>query len=165
MTDCIFCDILNGAASASMIYRDEIVTAFMDIQPINLGHVLVIPNIHAAYLSELNEKVGAHLFKVAMRIAAAIRQSSVKCEGVNIFLADGEAASQDIFHVHLHVIPRFTGDGFRLKFGPNYGFRPGRDELNEIAEKIRENIDARDTNRIGQVSLLQAIFTHIVKPI
>jgi len=66
----------------------------------------------------------------------------VECEGVNLFLADREAAFQDIFHVHLHVIPRFKGDGFGLKFGPNYGFEPKRKELDETADKIRKAMES-----------------------
>jgi histidine triad (HIT) family protein len=84
----------------------------------------VISKSHAAHLSELSPETGAQMFKVAMRIAEGLRRLGVKCEGVNLFLADGEAAFQDVFHVHLHVIPRFKGDGFGLKFGANYGFKP-----------------------------------------
>ena len=141
MDDCIFCHIIECTASSSIVYTDEKVAAFMDIQPVNPGHVLIIPKTHAAKLSELDEEIGGHMFRVAMRIAEALRQSGVKCEGINFFLADGEAASQDIFHVHLHVIPRFRGDGFQVKAGPNYGLRPERKRLDEIAEKIRTAID------------------------
>jgi len=137
LSDCIFCRIVKDVTPASIVYIDEKVMAFMDIQPVNSGHVLIIPKTHSAQLSELNPETGAHLFKVAMRIAEALRQSGIKCEGINFFLADGEAAFQEIFHVHLHVIPRFRDDGFGLRFGPNYGFKPGRKELDEIAEKIR----------------------------
>ncbi len=80
------------------------------------------------------------MFKVAMRVAGALRQSGVKCEGINLFLADGEAASQDVFHVHLHVIPRFRGDGFGVRFGPNYGVEPNRKELDVVAERIRASM-------------------------
>lgn len=138
MADCIFCDIIKGSAPASVVYADEKVTAMMDIQPVNPGHVLVIPNTHATYLSELDQETGGHLFKIAMRIATAVRRSGVRCEGVNLFLADGQVAGQEIFHVHLHVFPRFVGDGFGFKFGPNYGRRPSREELDETAKKIRE---------------------------
>lgn len=78
--------------------------------------------------------------KVAMVVAEGLRRSGVKCEGVSLFLADGEAAFQEIFHVHLHVIPRFRGDGFGLKFGPNYGIRVERRELDTVAEHIRRAI-------------------------
>jgi histidine triad (HIT) family protein len=137
MGDCIFCDILAGSLPASMVYQDDRCAAFMDIQPVNPGHVLVIPNDHAAYLADLDEDTGAQMFRVAQCLADALRHSGVRCEGVNFFLADGEAASQEVFHVHLHVFPRYHGDGFGLQFGPAYLDKPARSELDEVAEKIR----------------------------
>ena len=71
------------------------------------------------------------------RIAKALRHSGIRCEGVNLFLADGESAFQEVFHVHLHVIPTYSGDGFDIKVGPHYGAKPDRKELDRIAEKIR----------------------------
>ena len=137
LDDCVFCRIVSGIEPASIIYSDNEVLAFMDTTPVNRGHLLVIPKAHAAQLSDLDLGKGAHMFRVAMSMADALRRSGTKCEGINLFLADGEAAFQDIFHVHLHVIPRFEGDGFGLRFGPNYGSRPDREELDEIAGKIR----------------------------
>ncbi len=141
--NCIFCNILSGTAPASFVYRDEVCAAFMDIQPINPGHLLVIPVAHAANLSELEPETGAHLFRVAQRLAAALRSSGVQCQGVDLFLADGEAAGQEVFHVHLHVIPRFQGDGFGFHFSPTYKQRPSRLELEQAAEKIRYFFSSR----------------------
>jgi histidine triad (HIT) family protein len=93
-------------------------------------------------LADLKEEEGAQMFRVAQRLAAALRESGVKCEGVNFFLADGEAAMQEVFHVHLHVFPRYAGDGFGLKFAPTYFQKPERKELNEVAEKIRDVLNA-----------------------
>jgi histidine triad (HIT) family protein len=135
--DCIFCKILAGDLEVSLVYRDDLCAAFMDIQPVNPGHLLVIPNRHAAYLADLKEEEGAQIFRIAQRLAAALHQSGVKCEGVNFFLADGEAAMQEVCHVHLHVFPRYNGDRFGLKFAPTYFQKPERKELSEIAEKIR----------------------------
>lgn len=140
MDDCIFCRIVKGVESASIVYSDERIMAFMDVQPVNPGHVLIIPKTHAAQLSELDPELGAYMFKVAMRVAGALRQSGVKCEGINLLLADGKAASQDIFHVHLHLVPRFRGDGFGMRLGPNYGVKPNRKELGEVAERIRASM-------------------------
>ena len=120
-----------------MVFRDELCSAFMDIQPINPGHLLVVPNQHAASLSELDKAAGGHMFQVAQNLSEALRQSGVRCEGVNLFLADGEAAGQDVFHVHLHVFPRFTGDGFGVKVGLKYHLKPSRSELDAIATKIK----------------------------
>ena len=119
-----------------MVFEDELVCAFMDIQPVNPGHVLIIPKQHAMFLHDLHEETGGHMFRIAQRIAVAVRRSGVKCEGVNMFLADGEAAGQEVFHVHLHVFPRFVGDGFGLRFGPEYGKQPAREELDDAAEQI-----------------------------
>ncbi len=138
METCIFCRIIKGIKPASLVYFDEKVLAFMDVQPVNPGHVLIIPRVHAANLSELDEETGAHMFRIAMRVNATLRRSKVKCEGVNLLLADGEAAFQEIFHVHLHVIPRFRGDGFRIHFGPDYGSKPARRQLDKVAGEIRE---------------------------
>jgi len=135
---CVFCEILANKLPASVIYKDELCTVFLDIQPINPGHMLVTPNKHAAYLADLDEETAAHLFKVAQRMAAALRTSGVKCEGVNIFLADGKAAMQDVSHTHLHVFPRFEGDGFGLKFSPVYYHRPDRTYLDKVAEDLKK---------------------------
>ncbi len=132
----IFSKILAGEALASFVYRDERVAAFMDIQPVNAGHVLVVPVQPAASLSELEDETAARMFVVAKGVAAAIRQSGMRCEGINLFLADGEAAGQEVFHVHLHVFPRFAGDGFGLKLPPHYSQLPAREALDEIARKI-----------------------------
>ncbi len=143
MNNCIFCKIIAGEASASIVYQDEICIAFMDIHPVNAGHVLVIPREHAANLAELDAHTGGHLFEVGQRVAAALRQSRLPCEGVNFFLADGEAAGQEVFHVHLHVFPRFVGDGFGLKFGAHYyGKQPSRQALDQLAEELNKGIES-----------------------
>lgn len=142
METCIFCEILAGNSPASIVHQDALCSAVMDIQPVNPGHVLVIPNQHAAFLADLDEETGAQLFRIAQRTAAALRVSGVQCEGVNFFLADGEAAMQEVFHVHLHVFPRYQGDGFGLKFSPDYFTLPERSELDGIAEDIRNALES-----------------------
>ena len=81
MDDCIFCEIVAGRAPASVVYEDETALAFLDIQPVNPGHTLIVPKSHAALLADLDEATGAHLFKLAMRIAAALRRSSARDTG------------------------------------------------------------------------------------
>lgn len=134
---CVFCEIIARREPASMVYRDELVCAFMDIQPVNTGHLLVIPLVHATYLSDLDATVGERMFSAAQRLAAAIRRTDIRCEGINLFLADGVAAGQEVFHTHLHVFPRFEGDGFGLRHPPEYHSLPGRASLEAIAESIR----------------------------
>jgi histidine triad (HIT) family protein len=138
---CIFCDIVGGAALASVVHADERAVAFMDIQPVNPGHLLVVPRAHVAGLAELDSETGAHLFQVAMELAGAVRRSGVRCEGVNLFLADGAAAGQEVFHVHLHVIPRFGGDGFGFRFSPRYYQLPEREALDDLAARIRQVLE------------------------
>jgi len=138
--DCVFCKLLSGELELSVIHEDDLCVAFMDVQPINPGHALVVPRKHAPYLADLEAEDGAQVFRVAQRVAAALRDCGVKCEGVNFFLADGEAAGQEVFHVHLHVFPRYTGDGFGLNLPPDYQHRPPREELNEIAQRMRAEL-------------------------
>ncbi len=140
-TDCIFCRILAGELPATFVYRDDDCAAFMDIQPVNPGHLLVVPTRHASHLADLDPATGARMMEVAQRLAAALRASELRCEGVNLFLADGEAAMQEVFHVHLHVFPRFTGDGFGLRFGPHYTERPARAALESAGQQIREVLE------------------------
>lgn len=137
-TCCVFCAIIRGSAPASVVYADDQVLAFMDIRPVNPGHVLVVPRTHASHLADLDGAVGGHLFTVGMRLATAVRKSGIRCEGVNLFLADGEAAGQEVMHVHLHVLPRFRGDGFGFRFGPGYRTLPERTALDEAAATLRQ---------------------------
>lgn len=139
---CIFCRILAGELASSIVHRDDLCTAFMDVQPVNLGHLLVVPNAHASYLADLPAETGARVFQVAQRLAAALRVSGLRCEGVNFFLADGEAAMQEVFHVHLHVFPRYAGDGFGLTFAPGYFQKPPRADLDRAAASIRTVLTA-----------------------
>ena len=120
----------------SVVHEDERTITFMDIQHVVSGHMLVIPRAHAPYLADLDPEDGAQVFRVAQLASAALRGSSLRCEGVNLFLADGEAAGQEVFHVHLHVFPRFAGDGFGLRLPPDYSVRP-RAELDEAASALR----------------------------
>lgn len=136
MSECVFCGIVAGAYPVSIAYEDDIVLAFMDTSPVNPGHTLVIPKKHVAYMSDMDEETGMHLFKITMRLEKAIRKSGVRCEGVNLFLADGEAAFQEIFHLHMHVFPRFKGDPFKI--GAYWSVQPPREELDRIAASIRE---------------------------
>ena len=135
--DCLFCGITGDHVEGSRVYADERVIAFLDVRPVTTGHTLVVPRAHGAYLSELDPEDGAALFRGGMTVAAALRRSGLRCEGVNFWLADGEVAGQTVFHVHLHVVPRFAGDGFGLRFPPDYRIRE-RPELDDTAARIRE---------------------------
>jgi histidine triad (HIT) family protein len=138
--DCIICKLLSGELPVSMVYQDDCCSAFMDIQPVNPGHMLVVPNLHASSLAELNAEGGSRMFRVGQRLSAVLRTGVVKCEGINLFLADGAAAGQDIFHIHLHVFPRYAGDGFLLTLPPTYCDKPARVVLDDLANKINERL-------------------------
>ncbi len=135
MSDCIFCEIIQGKSPASIFYEDEIVLGLMTIGPVTTGHAMIIPKQHAAYLSDMDEATGRHLFSVTQRTAAAMRESGVKCEGINLFLADGAAAFQEIFHVHMHVFPRYKGDSFKID--ADWSIKSSREELDQVARQIK----------------------------
>jgi histidine triad (HIT) family protein len=132
---CPFCELVAGRTPASIVFADEDALAVMDRQPLTPGHVLVLPTRHASGLSDLAEGAAAHMFTIALRTQRALRGSGLRCDGVNLFLADGEAAGQEVFHVHLHVLPRFEGDGFRVLY--ERSSRPRREDLDAAAARIR----------------------------
>jgi len=133
--DCVFCRIVAGASPASVVYDSAEVLAFMDLDPVTPGHMLVIPKQHRPWLADLTEDVAAEMFATTRALAAALRRSSVRCDGVNLFYADGEAAFQEVFHSHLHVFPRFADDGFEIK--ARWGSGPSRERLDAEAAEIR----------------------------
>jgi len=135
MQDCVFCKIVSGESPASIFYEDDIVFGVMTIGPVTTGHAMVIPKQHAPYLADMDEETGRHLWVVTQRTAAAIRESGVRCEGINLFLADGEAAFQEIFHVHMHVFPRYEGDPFKLV--ADWDIKPPREELDAVAKQVK----------------------------
>ena len=140
MESCAFCRILAGELEKSLVYEDEMCMAIMDVQPINRGHVLIIPKQHVTLLQDLDDEVCRHIMIVGKRVGAALRASRVNLEALCYFLADGDAAGQEIPHVHLHVFPRFAGDGFRLMFPPGYMEATERSKLEETARLIREQL-------------------------
>ena len=139
-SQCIFCRIVAGQAEASRVYRDPLVTAFMDIHPVTTGHLLVVPNAHFPDLASLDAQYAAQMMAAGRRLAAALRFPPVSAEGVNLFLADGDVAGQTVFHCHLHVIPRHAGDGFgfRRPFGAETG---DRSDLERIASQLRPSLE------------------------
>jgi histidine triad (HIT) family protein len=131
---CVFCGIVEGTVPSSPVVDTGPVLAFMDTDPVTPGHVLVIPKEHLPDLADLDDEVAGEMMAVARRVAAALRRADLRCDGVNLFYADGEAAFQEVFHSHLHVFPRYADDGFVLK--ANWGSGPSREELDGIAAKL-----------------------------
>ena len=139
---CIFCRIAAGELPASVVYEDFQTLAFLDIQPVTPGHVLVVPRRHAERLVDLPQEDACHMMRVGQMVDTALRRTTMRCEAVAMFLADGRAAGQDVNHVHLHVFPRFIGDDFNFSFDPISRKQPGREQLNADAEKIRQALQA-----------------------
>ncbi len=138
---CIFCEILAGRAPASFVAKTPTVSAFMDINPVTPGHLLVVSNDHFVGLTDTPPEVMAEIDELGQRCAAALRASEIRTEGINLFLADGRAALQEVFHVHLHVLPRYAGDGFRIS--ADRASVPSRDDLDHSAAALREALPDR----------------------
>ena len=109
--------------------------AFVDTNPLAAGHVLIVPELHHPSLSSVPAITGCRVFVVAQAVAESIRRSGLRCEGINLFVADGQAAFQEVFHFHLHVLPRFAGDTFRIQ--ADWSAHPARAELDRVAGLIR----------------------------
>src|SRR5688500_8428765 len=132
---CSFCDLIRGAAEVSVCYEDGVALAFMDIQPVNPGHVLVVPREHFESLVDVPRELGMHLFDVAMRLGPCVR-AVTGAEGMNIVVNSGAAAGQDEFHYHIHLIPRRSGDGFDVPLPFPESVMPDRQHLDAMAARI-----------------------------
>jgi diadenosine tetraphosphate (Ap4A) HIT family hydrolase len=137
MQPCIFCAIVSGASPSAQVYEDDDVLAFMDIRPFSEGHTLVIPKRHASGLDDLEPAQGEKVFRAAQRIALALHRSDLPVDGVNLMLADGAAAMQTVFHVHIHAVPRRTGD--KLSIASRVVVRRSGD-LERAAEQVRTGL-------------------------
>lgn len=140
MSDCIFCKILEGKAEASFVFKNNRVSAFMDINPVNRGHVLLIPNNHHERFTEVESDTAGEIFLVAQKILRAIEKSDIRCEGSNLFLSDGEVAGQEVPHSHLHIAPRFKDDGHRMGFSGSNVSEKERSKLETAAQSIRNQL-------------------------
>ena len=133
---CVFCDIVHGERKASIIHQDDLVTAFLDINPVNPGHTLVVPNDHTDSIQDVPDDACGRMCIIARDIDKALRTSGLRSDAVNLFLADGRAAGQTVFHAHLHVIPRFAGDASGLRLHAQAPESPPRKALDEYAQKL-----------------------------
>lgn len=136
MTDaCIFCEIVAGEAEASIAYEDEATMAFMDLRQFHPGHTLVVPRRHVRDIYELDDNTGAALMAAVARVARGVRDAFAP-DGLNLWQSNG-APWQEVFHLHIHVLPRWREDGL-LRFAPGRLPRPPRAELDKQAAKIRD---------------------------
>jgi len=132
---CTFCDLIKGAAEVSICHEDSDAIAFMDIQPVNNGHVLVVPRQHYESIFEVPAELGQHVFKVTMLLTGAVRKVT-GCEDINIVVSSVEAAGQDEPHYHVHIIPRRLGDGFDIPLPFGGSEMPDRTLLDAYAVRI-----------------------------
>jgi histidine triad (HIT) family protein len=137
MPECIFCSIIRGKKPATKVYEDAAVAVIMDIKPITAGHMLVIPKVHRELLTEMDDDSIKAVFSAAKMVGNALKKSKLRCRGINYLLSDGAEAGQEVFHVHLHVIPRYRGDGFWLNMPSDYETEMRSGELEKNAGKIR----------------------------
>ena len=135
MSDCIFCKIIRGELPSYKVYEDEHTLAFLDIKPVNAGHTLVVPKKHSHNIFDIAPEDWAALAEAARVISIAI-EHALKADGVNIAMNNREHAGQVVDHPHLHIIPRFKGDGLKLMPQRSYA----DNEAEPVAEKIRAAI-------------------------
>ena len=133
--DCIFCKIIKGELPKYKVYEDEDVLAFLDINPVAGGHTLVVPKKHFVDLISAPPEVAANIMAITQKIAPAIIEA-VGATAFNLGLNNGVQAGQVVDHLHIHIIPRFAGDGLQL--WPKIKMKPG--ELEEIAKKIKSQV-------------------------
>ena len=133
MESCLFCKIIAGEIPCTKVYEDDTVLAFLDIHPVNIGHTLVIPKAHHANLYETPDETLAHMMPVVKKLSIAVK-GALNADGINIEMNNDPVAGQIIFHSHLHIVPRFSGDGFTHWRGAR-GYNEG--EVAEVSEKIK----------------------------
>ncbi len=135
--DCIFCKIINGEIPAVKVLDEELVVAFMDINPSSKGHMLVVPKNHAENIFEISESDLVTLIKAVKRCAKAVKEA-LNAEGITILQLNGKASDQIVPHLHIHIIPRWKNDGLSIS---NWEMKPGdMEEINDIAQKVKEHI-------------------------
>lgn len=137
MKKCVFCEIVNGNIHAAIVFETDEFLSFMDKYPLNRGHLLVIPKQHHEFLTNMNNNEVAELFKLVNMISKYLWKL-VKADGLSIGQSNGKAASQDIFHVHVHIIPRFDNDSDGGSWPTRKTFT--RKELEELASLLKAKL-------------------------
>jgi histidine triad (HIT) family protein len=138
---CVFCAIVAGDSPAVSIYEDDDYLAILDVRPIVRGHTLVIPKKHTADLTDTPPETVAEMVRIGQRIGQAARVSELKADGNNVVINDGKAAFQSVFHIHLHVAPRKSGDKLSFAKGLVVRHDPDRDATGRILRDALAEID------------------------
>ncbi|MDE0042244.1 MAG: HIT family protein [Candidatus Poribacteria bacterium] len=134
--DCIFCSIISGDIPAIKVYEDAETLSFMDINPGNPGHLLVIPKQHYRNIFDIPPATAGKIMEVGAKIAGVIKDV-LNPDGLNLFQSSEAAAFQSVFHFHLHLLPRWESDSLLLPWKP----KPGdMDEIREVAAQLQERL-------------------------
>jgi histidine triad (HIT) family protein len=137
MKDCIFCKIVAGEIPCTKVFEDATTLSFMDISPLNKGHILIVPKEHFGSILEPDSDLYGHLYAVANRISKAV-QAALNPDGINIMQLNGKAANQVVPHVHVHIVPRWHGDGLTISAWEPI---PGNmDEIAKNAEMVKSKL-------------------------
>jgi len=131
---CVFCRVIAGALPASRVCEDDFTLAFMDLRQTNAGHVLVLPKRHVETIDLLPPDLAGPLMQATARVARALR-TALEPHGINVWQSNGAAAGQEVPHVHVHVFPRYVGDG-HFRIYPGRAPNASRRELEEIAARL-----------------------------
>ncbi|TMI43255.1 HIT family protein [Candidatus Bathyarchaeota archaeon] len=139
--DCIFCNIVERHAPADIVYEDGHSIAFLDIYPLNPGHTLVVSKKHYGTLDEMPPEEVGLLFSTVAKVMKGLKEA-VGADGINIGQSNGKAASQDLFHVHVNIIPRFTQESSEGKTFPDRK-KLGKQEMEKLGRKIKSQVQTR----------------------
>lgn len=135
--DCIFCKIVKGEIPCTKVFEDDRVLVFMDIAPLGRGHLLAVPKEHLETIVEITPQLYGHLSSVICSLAKAVHASFAP-DGMNVLQLNGKAANQVVPHLHMHLVPRWTGDGLTIsEWTPVMG---DAGEIAETAKLIKSNL-------------------------
>jgi histidine triad (HIT) family protein len=132
--DCIFCKLANGDIPTRTVYEDEEFRVILDMAPISRGHSLILPKAHMTDIYELSADPAQRILPLAQKMAIHLR-SKLGCDGLNLLQNNGESAGQTISHFHLHMIPRYGGEGNTLHFHPR---EATAEELDEVLQLLNQ---------------------------
>ena len=138
MVECIFCKIISGQIPSTIVHSDDNFFVFLDINPANKGHTLVVPRKHYETFNDMPAEEVWHLFETVQRVSKAV-EKGLKAEGYNILISNKRAAGQEVDHIHVHVIPRYKGDEMAVRLGWTYKKYEGN-EIKEVADRIRKSL-------------------------
>ena len=138
--ECVFCKIIRGEIPCCKVYEDDLILAFLDIAPFNIGHTVIIPKDHQNSITTLDEIYANRIIKIAPKIGVALMRT-INAEGFNLFLNNGSVAGQTVQHCHMHVLPRFAGDKVVISSEPQK--YDSMDQMAELAGKLFNKLNAQ----------------------